>query len=35
VVLTFAEHARCGVPMTLASFLLALAWLALMGYAAP
>jgi Na+/H+ antiporter NhaD/arsenite permease-like protein len=35
VVLTFAEHARCGVPMTLASFLIALAWLALLGYAAP
>ena len=32
VVLTFAEHARCGVPMTLLSLLLALAWLALMGY---
>ena len=31
VVLTFAEHARCGVPMTLASFLLALAWLFLLG----
>jgi Na+/H+ antiporter NhaD/arsenite permease-like protein len=27
VVLTFAEHARCGVPMTLASCLIALAWL--------
>jgi Na+/H+ antiporter NhaD/arsenite permease-like protein len=33
VVLTFAEHARCGVPMTLLSVLVALAWLALMGYA--
>jgi Na+/H+ antiporter NhaD/arsenite permease-like protein len=33
IVLTFAEHARCGVPMTLLSVLLALAWLALMGYA--
>ncbi len=32
VILTFAEHARCGVPMTLLSLLLALAWLALMGY---
>jgi Na+/H+ antiporter NhaD/arsenite permease-like protein len=34
VVLTFAEHARCGVPMTLLSLVLALAWLTLMGYAA-
>jgi Na+/H+ antiporter NhaD/arsenite permease-like protein len=33
VVVTFAEHARCGVPMTLLSFLLALAWLALIGHA--
>jgi Na+/H+ antiporter NhaD/arsenite permease-like protein len=33
VVLTFAEHARCGVPMTLFSLLLALAWLYGMGYA--
>jgi Na+/H+ antiporter NhaD/arsenite permease-like protein len=33
VVLTFAEHARCGVPMTLLSLVLGLAWLALMGYA--
>jgi Na+/H+ antiporter NhaD/arsenite permease-like protein len=33
VVLTFAEHARCGVPMTLLSLLLALAWLALTGHA--
>ncbi|HEX6114429.1 MAG TPA: SLC13 family permease [Geminicoccaceae bacterium] len=33
VVLTFAEHARCGVPMTLLSFLLALAWIYGMGYA--
>jgi Na+/H+ antiporter NhaD/arsenite permease-like protein len=32
VALTFAEHARCGIPMTLLSFLLALAWLVLMGY---
>jgi Na+/H+ antiporter NhaD/arsenite permease-like protein len=33
VVLTFAEHARCGLPMTLFSLLLALAWLYGMGYA--
>jgi Na+/H+ antiporter NhaD/arsenite permease-like protein len=33
VVLTFAEHAGCGVPMTLLSLLLALAWLYAMGYA--
>jgi Na+/H+ antiporter NhaD/arsenite permease-like protein len=33
VVLTFAEHARCGVPMTLLSLLFALAWLALTGHA--
>jgi Na+/H+ antiporter NhaD/arsenite permease-like protein len=33
VVVTFADHARCGVPMTLVSFLLALGWLALIGYA--
>ena len=33
VVLTFAEHARCGVPMTLLSLLLALAWIYGMGYA--
>jgi Na+/H+ antiporter NhaD/arsenite permease-like protein len=32
VVLTFADHARCGVPMTLLSFLLALAWLLFMAY---
>ncbi len=32
VVLSFAEHARCGIPMTLLSFLLALAWLVSMGY---
>jgi Na+/H+ antiporter NhaD/arsenite permease-like protein len=32
VVLTFVEHARCGIPMTLLSFLLALAWLVFMGY---
>ncbi|MGH6903320.1 MAG: SLC13 family permease [Geminicoccaceae bacterium] len=35
VQLSFVEHARCGVPMTLASFLLALAWLYGAGYAAP
>jgi Na+/H+ antiporter NhaD/arsenite permease-like protein len=33
VALTFAEHARCGVPMTLLSLLFALAWLALTGHA--
>jgi Na+/H+ antiporter NhaD/arsenite permease-like protein len=33
--LSFLEHARCGVPMTLLSLLLALAWLYGMGYAAP
>jgi Na+/H+ antiporter NhaD/arsenite permease-like protein len=32
VALTFAEHARCGIPMTLLSFLLALAWLVSMGH---
>jgi hypothetical protein len=32
--LSFLEHARCGVPMTLLSLLLALAWLYGMGYAA-
>ena len=31
VVLTFADHARCGVPMTLLSLLLALAWIYAMG----
>jgi Na+/H+ antiporter NhaD/arsenite permease-like protein len=35
VILTFAEHARCGVPMTLLSLSLALAWLVLMGHAGP
>jgi Na+/H+ antiporter NhaD/arsenite permease-like protein len=35
VMLTFAEHARCGVPMTLLSFVLAFAWLYGAGYAAP
>jgi hypothetical protein len=34
-VLTFAEHARCGVPMTLASFLLAFAWLLFLGHVGP
>jgi Na+/H+ antiporter NhaD/arsenite permease-like protein len=33
--LSFAEHAKCGVPMTLLSLLLALAWLYGAGYAAP
>ena len=33
VALTFAEHARCGVPMTLLSLLLALAWVSATGYA--
>jgi len=33
VVLSFAEHARCGVPMTLLSFALGLAWLLAMGHA--
>ena len=33
VPISFLEHAKCGVPMTLLSLLLALAWLALMGYA--
>lgn len=32
--LSFLEHAKCGVPMTLLSLVLALAWLYLMGYAA-
>jgi Na+/H+ antiporter NhaD/arsenite permease-like protein len=32
VVLGFAEHARCGVPMTLLSLLLALAWLLAIGH---
>ena len=31
VVLSFAEHARCGVPMTLLSFALALLWLVALG----
>jgi Na+/H+ antiporter NhaD/arsenite permease-like protein len=33
VALSFAEHARCGVPMTLLSFALGLAWLLAMGHA--
>ena len=33
VVLSFAEHARCGVPMTLLSFVFGLAWLLAMGHA--
>jgi Na+/H+ antiporter NhaD/arsenite permease-like protein len=33
VVLSFAEHARCGVPMTLLSFAVGLAWLLAMGHA--
>jgi Na+/H+ antiporter NhaD/arsenite permease-like protein len=33
VVLSFAEHARCGVPMTVLSLLFALAWVYGMGYA--
>ena len=33
VVLSFAEHARCGVPMTLLSFVFGLAWLLAMGLA--
>jgi Na+/H+ antiporter NhaD/arsenite permease-like protein len=32
VALSFAEHARCGIPMTLLSFVLALAWLVSMGH---
>ena len=32
VVLGFAEHARCGVPMTLLSLLLALGWLLAIGH---
>jgi Na+/H+ antiporter NhaD/arsenite permease-like protein len=32
VALGFAEHARCGVPMTLLSLLLALAWLVAIGH---
>ncbi len=32
VVLGFAEHARCGVPMTLLSLLLALGWLLALGH---
>jgi Na+/H+ antiporter NhaD/arsenite permease-like protein len=33
VVLSFAEHARCGVPMTLLSLAFGLAWLLAMGHA--
>ncbi|MGH8721360.1 MAG: SIS domain-containing protein [Burkholderiales bacterium] len=33
--LSFAEHAKCGVPMTLLSLLLALGWLYVRGYVAP
>jgi Na+/H+ antiporter NhaD/arsenite permease-like protein len=33
VELSFAEHARCGVPMTLLSLLFGLAWLLAMGHA--
>lgn len=33
VTLRFAEHARCGIPMTLASLALAIGWLWLMGHA--
>jgi Na+/H+ antiporter NhaD/arsenite permease-like protein len=32
--LTFAEHARCGIPMTLLSFLIALVSLLALGYVA-
>lgn len=32
VPLSFAEHARCGVPMTLSSLALAMGWLWVMGY---
>ncbi|MFV3129595.1 SLC13 family permease [Niveispirillum sp. KHB5.9] len=32
VTLGFAEHAKCGVPMTLASLVLAIGWLWAMGY---
>jgi Na+/H+ antiporter NhaD/arsenite permease-like protein len=32
IALGFAEHARCGVPMTLLSLLLALAWLVAIGH---
>ncbi len=33
IALSFADHARCGVPMTLASLALAIGWLWLLGYA--
>ena len=35
LVLSFAKHARRGVPMTLLSFLLALAWLYGLGHVGP
>ena len=35
VILSFVEHARCGIPMTLLSLLLAVAWLLLLGHAGP
>ena len=35
VELSFAEHARCGVPMTLLSLLFAVAWLVLLGHIGP
>ena len=35
VVLSFVEHARCGIPMTLLSLLLAVAWLLLLGHVGP
>lgn len=35
VTLSFADHARCGVPMTLASTAVACLWLVGMGYVAP
>jgi Na+/H+ antiporter NhaD/arsenite permease-like protein len=33
--LSFLDHARCGVPMTLASLLLAFAWLWLLRHGVP
>ena len=35
VEVSFVEHARCGVPMTLLSLLLAALWLLLMGHIGP
>ncbi|MCP5368168.1 MAG: anion transporter [Hyphomicrobiales bacterium] len=35
VVLGFAEHARCGVPMTLCSVVVALAWFVVRGWIGP